>query len=289
MKKENSEFLSKKEIIERLKVQDQLVVDTIYETCQKQLSFEDQRRSGLDSKSNNLAGMIGVYLTILFGIWGVFLNNSNFFILVGSLWFKIFYLVIIIMAFIALSFAMLTSRVRSDYRTIGERDIFNSNMIKKGINLYKRYLCAHYWRIYRINYNINEKKGEKLKLSYIFLFFTVLSLTLLASFLIIHLPEKGVSIMHVNQNNGDSEPEDIPIEKELNTGAEESEATDTPSEGEPLTEGESFSPNILNHSNGGADASEETEMPSEGETHTAAEEPEETETPSDGESTTQGQ
>jgi hypothetical protein len=56
-------------------------------------------------------------------------------------------------------------RVRSDFRSINEEDIFNRYAMlhpetkKEDVACYKRYMAQHFWRINSENYNINQDKG----------------------------------------------------------------------------------------------------------------------------------
>lgn len=233
----NPPTLSIEEIMTRLEIEDEQVINEIYEITRKQLSEEEGRRSSIDSKANNLAGMIGVYLSVLFGLTG--LDLSKFLFKVESNYALLLYTAVCLLATVALMFALWAARARSDLRKIAESDVFNADVIKEGILFYKRYMATHYWTVYRNNFTINENKGSLLKRAYLCFSATVILLTVLAiTSTIDYKNKRGEKMTHEDlSSDGEQKPikKILPSQGDLHT-ANEVKKTPLPSDGEKMTE-----------------------------------------------------
>ena len=156
-----SDFLSSQEIIKRLRIDNKDVIETVYSLSHDLLYREFDRKVRLDDKANNFLTLIGVYITLVFGLVGISLRDITpsfwltglVFLLLGTLLFS----------FASLFFSFQAIRARDDYEKISEINIFNKEMLG-GDNLeYKRYLTVHFEEVYKNNSAINQQKGEKLK------------------------------------------------------------------------------------------------------------------------------
>ncbi|MFA5062793.1 MAG: hypothetical protein WC578_01800 [Candidatus Omnitrophota bacterium] len=165
------------DVISRLCINDKDIINTVYSIQYDLLAKEEKRRSDLDSKAYSLIGIVGVCITIIFGLGGILLEKikepANLIIL------TVLYLGAFLFGMLSLIFALLAARARSDFSTINDEDVFSEKEIAGNICTYKRYLSAHYWQIYQKNFNLNERKGVFLKITFRMFFSNIIFLLLI--------------------------------------------------------------------------------------------------------------
>ena len=170
------------EVLKRLQIDNKDIVENTYAICYDLVKQEEERRERLDTKTSNLIGIVGVFITLVFGFGGIILEKVRdqhwATILVGI------FLGAIFCGAVSLWFALTAVKAKHNLNVINDEDIFNKEMLKGNIIDYKRYLIAHFWRIYRNNFKANEEKGKYLVRAFkwfsaavIFLFVIVLSLS----------------------------------------------------------------------------------------------------------------
>lgn len=180
MSKEGPFHLNDDEIIERLRTDDSKIIDTIHKTCLDLLTEEDDRTKLIDTKGSALLGMSGLSASVVFSLGGILIEKiSNIPLpIIGCPipWLVLFYITSSLTLLLSILFALLAIRSRSDWRSMKDEDIFRADMIKEGINPYKRYMTVHAWKIYTNNFIVNEKKGKNLKIGHLLFFIALLQL-----------------------------------------------------------------------------------------------------------------
>jgi len=184
--KNNIYNISGKELIERLRLKDNKLVNTLYETCFELLFKDNERTTSIDSKANNLLGILAVYLTIIISIVGLISDKIGVYKVpifgFPRPWLVSFYFLMVAFSFVSIIFISKASIVRSDWRWVKDSDLFHKEMLKKDITSYKRYIITHVWEIYKNNYIINERKGVLLRWAQIWF---VISLVMLLPIVVI--------------------------------------------------------------------------------------------------------
>ncbi len=181
--------LTIEKIIERLRINDPEVIETVYSLSYNLIKQEADRQANLDGKANNFLGLIGVYVTLVFGLGGLIVTDIK-----NPVWINIFvplYLGSLLFSFAALFFSFQSIRTRSDYKSISEEDIFHEQVLEKDESTFKRYLTSHFWEVYRNNFSINELKGAELKKSARMFLFSLGLLLMLIIFLSFYILQKG--------------------------------------------------------------------------------------------------
>ena len=180
MSKEGPFHLNDDEIIERLRTDDSKIIDTIHKTCLDLLTDEDDRTKLIDTKGSALLGMSGLSASIVFSLGGILIekiSNTPLPIIGCPIpWLVLFYITSSLTLLLSILFALLAIRSRSDWRSMKDEDIFRADMIREGINPYKRYMTVHAWKIYTNNFIVNEKKGKNLKIGHLLFFIALLQL-----------------------------------------------------------------------------------------------------------------
>src|SRR5574341_629022 len=117
--KNNIFNISVNNLIERLRLKDKELVNTLYETCFKLLFKDNERTASIDSKVNNLLGILALFLTIIISIIGLILNKigSHKVIIFGNPrpWLVVFYFLMTLFALISIIFISLSSITRRDW------------------------------------------------------------------------------------------------------------------------------------------------------------------------------
>ena len=162
--------LTNEEIRERLRLteKDLQIADDTYELSLQLFWEEEKRGPALDSKSHNLAGIAGICLTLIFSGGGFLIQKLGGVLL--PFWFRTFvslYIGASFLSLVTLGIALCVSKPRSDYRALSDEDIFRKKEMKTEDNRYRRYLIAHFWKVYENNFFVNEKKANLLRWAYI--------------------------------------------------------------------------------------------------------------------------
>lgn len=228
------------EIIQRLRINDKDIIDTIYSIYYDLLEKEEKRRSELDNKAYSLIGIVGVCITLIFGLGGILIEKIE-----GTSWviiLTILYLGTFLFGVASLFFALIAARARTDFKTLNDEDIFTKKAIESDILTYKRYLISHYWQIYQNDFNINEKKGASLKSSFRMFFFVVVFLFAIVFVISNYLFLKGGKKMSFYESNKEStkpEPTSKPTDGKIETANAKPKPAPTPkpSTGKPITKG----------------------------------------------------
>ena len=74
-KQSNVKQLNIDDILLRLCIDDKDIITTIYSIHYDLLKKEDKRRSELDNKAFNLIGIVGVCITLIFGLGGILIEK----------------------------------------------------------------------------------------------------------------------------------------------------------------------------------------------------------------------
>ncbi len=181
--------LSIEQIIERLRIKDPRIIETVYSLSYNLVQQESDRQVNLDEKANNFLGLIGVYMTLVFGLGGLIVTDIKSPIWINTL--VPLYLGSLLFSFVALFYAFQSMKTRSDFKSISEEDVFHEQMIQEEESSFKRYLTSHFWEVYRNNFQINEHKGAELKKSARMFLFSLGFLLALIVFLSFYALQKG--------------------------------------------------------------------------------------------------
>lgn len=158
-KEEQAFTLNDAEIIERLRTNDEDIIDEIHKTCFDILYKEEERTKFIDSKGSSLIGIIGLSSSLVFTLGGILIEkitNVTFPVIGCPIpWLVLLYISSSITLLIAIFYSFLTVRARSDWRWLKDQDIFHNSMIEQGIKPYKRYMATHAWYIFQNNFRIN--------------------------------------------------------------------------------------------------------------------------------------
>jgi hypothetical protein len=233
--------LSVEDIMSRLRINDKDIIDTIYSTYYDLLDKENKRRLELDNKAYNLIGIVGVCITLIFGLGGILIEKIKIPSYITIL--TILYLGAFMLGMVSLLFALLAARARSDFKTVNDEDIFAEKVIKSDILTYKRYLIAHYWQIYQNDFKINEEKGKSLKISFRMFFANIIFLFLVVSVITNYSLTQGGKKMSFYDSKekpvATPKPTDGKIETANAKPAPKSmpKPTPKPSSGRPIIEG----------------------------------------------------
>jgi hypothetical protein len=152
------------DVMSRLRIEDASIIETVYSIYYDLLEKEDKRRSDLDNKAYSLIGIVGVCITLIFGLGGILIEkikSQNYVVIL-----TILYLGAFLFGMVSLLFALCAAWARSDFKTVNDENIFSEKEIKGNSCSYKRFLIAHYWQLCQNDFGINEKKGKSLKISF---------------------------------------------------------------------------------------------------------------------------
>lgn len=195
MKKEEPFTLSEEEIIERLRTDDIAVINTIYDICHDSLSKEDDRSKVLDTKGATLLGISGLSSSVVFTLGGILIekieNAPLAYIGCPIPWLVFFYVSSSITLLLSLLYALLSVKMRSDWRWLRDQDIFRQDMIEEGIGPYKRYMATHFWKIFQNNFEINERKGAILRRGHVLFFLALLQMLPIIIIIGLYAYERG--------------------------------------------------------------------------------------------------
>lgn len=179
-KEETTFTLSDDEILERLSTDDEHIIGEIHKTCFDVLYKEEERTKFIDSKGASLIGIIGLSSSLVFTLGGILIEkitNVNFPMIGCPIpWLVFLYISSSLTLLMAILWSFLAVKTRSDWRWLDDKDIFHDEMIREGINLYKRYMAAHAWYIFKNNFKINENKAGRLKSAQLLFMFALFQL-----------------------------------------------------------------------------------------------------------------
>jgi hypothetical protein len=179
-------WIDKVELVRRLSIRSDSVVDEIYDIAKQQLDDEDKRDGILNTKANTVLGASGLSLTVAFTFGGFLLQHPERLAL-GP---PTFYLVVaafaasMLLGLLAGLFALFGMKV-GQYEYINEGSIFDVENLgdvdrafeatwtsSKGdraaanqaaLSTYRRYLAGHLWGIYQRTFEKLERRAEWIK------------------------------------------------------------------------------------------------------------------------------
>jgi hypothetical protein len=175
-----SQELSPEELVERLRLNDEHLVDEVYSIAKRQLDIEERRDAVLNQKATSLLGVLGLSVTVTFTFGSMLLDRPA---LRGGghgivLW---SYTAALAFGVMGSFFALLALLVRGTYRDVEEAEVFGPEL--KGADgrpgqpaVYRRFLAAHLWLIYRANSKEHDKKAKRIRIGQVFLFLFLLAL-----------------------------------------------------------------------------------------------------------------
>ena len=194
-KKEQAFTLSEDEIIERLRTNDEHIINEIHKTCFDILYKEEERIKFIDAKGSSLIGAIGLSSSLVFSLGGILIEkitNVNLPMIGCPIpWFVSLYFSSSVTLIIAIIYSFLTVKARSDWRWLNDNDIFHDEMINAGINPYKRYMAVHAWKIFKNNSIINEGKATHLKIAQLLFIIALVQLIPIIVIISLYALKKG--------------------------------------------------------------------------------------------------
>jgi hypothetical protein len=183
------------EIRENLRTNDEKLINEIYDIYFRKLSHCDKNTEVIDAKASSLIGLIGISLSLVFSIGGIIIEkitNVNLPLLGYPIpWLVLFYISSTITFIIALIFSYNSVRARSNWKRLGDEDIFKKDMIEAGGNTYKRYMITHVLKVYKNNHLINEIKGQCLKKAQLIFMAALLQLLPIVAVISLYALEKN--------------------------------------------------------------------------------------------------
>lgn len=168
--------LTKDELIARVCLGNDGLVEEIHALVLRQNQSEDQRETRLDGKAQGLLGAASLSLTFALGVGGLLLNDPGNLSPLGGWRFLVIVLYAIALA-LGLFAAIWAGRalyVTADYQTVSDDNAFNAaelDAIERdaagdpvvGRTLYRRYIVVQLWQIYRKHFDIHEGKADLIR------------------------------------------------------------------------------------------------------------------------------
>ena len=194
---DSPDFLEDAELRERLRLHSKGLVNQIYEISLRVLDGDVRRESALDSKATGLLGAVGLSLTVAFTFGGVLIEHPERFSQDGLISYKIIvglYGLSLASGLLAGLWALRALKVQL-HQSIDERDFLNPVVLAesdtdnsddedKKITYYKRYLAAHYIRVYHENSLVHDRKAATIHTGQIFFFVFLTGIFLISASLV---------------------------------------------------------------------------------------------------------
>lgn len=196
-------------LVDRLRLNSDVLVDQVFAATLRQMQSEDQREGRLDAKAQGLLGTAGLSLTVAFTFGGILLQHPEY---IGDgvrPWImSIAYGMALVLGLTSSIFALRALWVRGS-KGISERDVFNETELLagdwtdgsdgNGVNRYKRFMVAHIWQVYQTHADNNASKAGDVKRGQWFFIAFLVSLLLIgggmaeAAFEKLHAPTTSAS------------------------------------------------------------------------------------------------
>lgn len=190
--------LTDEEIEERISIDNSEVIDEIYKVVSGILYEENERQKQIDTKGASSIAVIGLSTSLVFSLGGLLIEkitNVRLPIIGCPIpWLVFFYFTTSITLLLSMMFAYRAIKTRSDWKWFSEQDIFNQEVIQEKEeqpNYYKRYMIMHMWKLYKNNWDINEKKGGFLKYSQSFFVVALIQLIPIIAIISLYTLNKG--------------------------------------------------------------------------------------------------
>jgi hypothetical protein len=201
--------LSRKDILDRLRLNSSGLVEEIHSIALRQNQAEDQRESRLDGKAQGLLGTAGLSLTVAFTFGGILLKNPEYLKPLGwTLGAAVvaLYALALLFGLVASIEAIRALFVSNSYAALSDDDVFNEERLiaadkealkaakaaakaegketpnaaartegdKAAQSFLRRSLIVQHWTIYRQHYDTHERKASIIKCGqYFFIAFLV--------------------------------------------------------------------------------------------------------------------
>lgn len=177
--------LSVDDLREALRLNSSELIGEVYEIAKQQVESEEKRETIIGSKAVALLSVSGLSLTVAFTFGGLLLQHPEHLQVLGWVSHLVIaaYAIALLCGLLASVLALWSMRVRSDYRGVNAADVFGPELAEADqgvfeppdqsrpttvdrispINSYRRFLAAHYWRIYDNNFEIHEAKAGQVR------------------------------------------------------------------------------------------------------------------------------
>lgn len=186
-------LLEPAEIVDRLRLHSNGLVEDIHALVLRQLQAEDQREARLDAKAQGLLITSGLSLTVAFTFGGILLQHPEYLsplehIATLGKWplyaIVACYGIALVVGLLASVFAVLALLVTEDYRATSERDVLDEGELgaaddeyivetskengerqfanAKAQARFRRYVTAHFWQIWQQHGRLHERKATRI-------------------------------------------------------------------------------------------------------------------------------
>lgn len=184
------------DIIERMRIEDIELVNTIFEIVKSLYGQDKDRTTLIDSKASSLFGMVAISVSLIFTLGGLLIEKIENIELpyLGNVIPILCILYFFVIFFMLLSnfLSLMALKARSDWREVGDDDVFKEEILLQDKSIvYKRYSITAFWKFYMNNYKINEKKGKLLKWAQNIFFISLFLLIPIVIILILYVNTEG--------------------------------------------------------------------------------------------------
>lgn len=140
--------LSEEQVVERLCLNSKTLVVCIGGMVRAAVGEEERRATSLASKASAMLSGAAIASALTVSV-----SSSSG----GAGWAR----GVAVVAFVtAAALSTLSMRIRSDNRGINEADVFNSQVLQhEDPHVYRRYMVAHLWRLYRAHFAVNDRRA----------------------------------------------------------------------------------------------------------------------------------
>ncbi len=194
-----NEFISYEQIRKELCTENRDVIRELFKIIQNLRDEEHDRAKSLDSKASSLFALVGVLVTANFLIIGdLSKKNEMISYILSTCWGKLVFVALLIVLVSACIFLLATILVREAQLAPSDDDLFCSiskhdDHGQKDVDghKYRRFLCEHYWKLYRNHLDSNDKKATRLFYGQSLLFTALISMFAILICLIISFGPMG--------------------------------------------------------------------------------------------------
>lgn len=171
-------LMSDAELSERLRINESKAIQLMLDLSLRRIDEESQRTEMIESKVNTVYVVLGLFVAVLGWLTIDLLNQTESVVgLNAKAWVRPTLLWIGGLAWmttlISIVYLMEASRVRRDFRTFHEEDVFRDDILNRVSGFYKlyaRYIIHHAWDIGWENILANDRKARKLERAQILVF-----------------------------------------------------------------------------------------------------------------------
>jgi hypothetical protein len=176
-------WISEEDLLKRLALRSESIVDDIYGIAKQQLDDEDKRDGVLTAKANTVLGASGLSLTVAFTFGGLLLQHPET-VVVGFGLVVFAFAIAMVLGLLASYFALRGLRI-GQFEYVNEASVFDQDNLRDtdnaydsawerskrdpaaadraAVTVYRRFLAAHLWGIYQRTFEKLEAKAENVK------------------------------------------------------------------------------------------------------------------------------